>query len=71
MKVNAVNFAAGKISPATLGKKNKSKLTPMKYENSIKMVDVIPISSLIGASLASVYLFKKGNLDVAMKAIRI
>ena len=72
MKVNAVNYTGGKYPSSALGQMSKTKkIAPIGYESNIKMADVIPISSLIGASLMSVYFIKKGNLDVAMKAIHI
>ena len=71
MKVNAVNYSGCRIPATTLGQKSAGKLTPAKYENEIKMVDVIPISGLLGASLMSVYFIKKGNLDIAMRAIHL
>ncbi len=72
MKVNAVNYTGGRVQSGALGQMSKTKkLAPIGYENHIKMVDVIPISSLIGASLMSVYFIKKGNLDIAMRAVHI
>lgn len=72
MRVNAVNYTGGKYPSGALGQVSKTKsVAPIAYENKIKMVDVIPISGLIGASLMSVYFIKKGNLDVAMKIAHI
>ena len=71
MKVNAVNYSGGKVPSATLGQRKAGSLKPAKYENEIRMVDVIPISGLLGASLMSVYFIKKGNLDIAMKAMHL
>lgn len=71
MKVNAVSFSAAKVPAVALNQTKVSRLEPIKYDNKLKMVDVLPISGLLGASLMSIYFIKKGNLDIAMKAMRV
>ena len=73
MRVNTVDFAGGIPSRAVHQVQPSRKLSQVSHDNKVKIktADIIPISGLLGASLMSVYFIKKGNLDIAMKAIHI
>lgn len=71
MKVNAVDYAFGKVPPTTLNKKKFTRMEPIKYDNKLRMVDILPLSGLLGTALMSFYFIRKGNLDIAMRAIHL
>ena len=70
MRVNTVDFTAGSCKVhVPLGQKRTC--VPINHNNKLRRSDIIPITGLIGASLMSIYLIKKGNLDIGMRAIHI
>lgn len=73
MKVNTVDFSGGHIPSRAMQLHPKRKQPQINYDKPIhvKSADIIPITGLLGASLMSVYFIKKGNLDIAMKALHI
>lgn len=74
MKVNTVDFSSGRFPSRALNPVHPNrKPSQINYDNTVKLksADIIPISGLLCASLMSVYFIKKGNLDIAMRAIHI
>lgn len=69
MQVNPVNFSAGRFYGKPISK-NNSVHSQVYREPKPRAADIIPISGLIGISLASAYFMHKGQLDMFTKIIR-
>jgi len=68
MKVDSVEFTASPKISTTAGAKGARLPQNSKYQCNWKPSDIIPMSALIGFALMCVYLMKKGNMDIGMRA---
>ena len=71
MRVNAVSFTAGAGRTPAKPLGQKKGIVPVTSTTNLKTADMVSISGLLGASVLSVYLIKKGNLDVGMRVLHI
>ena len=69
MKVNATDFTAGTYRVPTVPLGQKKNIAPINHNTKLKRTDIIPVTGLLGATVMSFYLIRKGNLDVGVRAI--
>ena len=71
MEVNAVYFSA--TTPYhTMARGRRGKVVHQNgYDYKPRAKDILPLSAVLCASLMSMYLIKKGNLDVGMRTLAI